>query len=108
MTSKRHAKPTPAALTARMYRKLLKMDDILQDLAPAVSFLSSTCRQTREDVLANGRRLDAMRVLADHCARLLREKETLQRQLAIEIGKSYTVTGDELAENLYKTESHKL
>ena len=26
-------------------------------------------------------RINAMRVLADHCARLLREKETLQRRL---------------------------
>jgi hypothetical protein len=36
------------------------------------------------------------RTLADHCVRLLREKETLQRQLTIAIGESYTVTSEEV------------
>jgi hypothetical protein len=91
MTSKRHAKPTAITLAERSYRRLLRMDDALQAISPAVIALEGH-----------------VRTLTDHCARLLREKETLQRKLTIEIGKSYTVTGDELGENLYKTESHKL
>jgi hypothetical protein len=67
MTNKRHAKPTTAQLVARMYRHQLKFHS---EIRSAVAMVHT--------------RIDGMSVLAAHCERLLREKETLQKQLAEE------------------------
>jgi hypothetical protein len=76
---KRHAKPTAMQLSERTYRKMLSLQREVADLRKL---------QLRS--------YEAHLPLIDHCARLLREKETLQRMLAIEIGKSYTVTGEKV------------
>jgi hypothetical protein len=62
--NKRHAKPAALTLAERSYRRLLRMDDALQAISPAVVALEGH-----------------VRTLTDHCARLLREKETLQKRL---------------------------
>jgi hypothetical protein len=74
MTSKRHAKPTAAQLSERMYRKVLEFKRTLLNQMALIRLDIVTAR--RED-------REHMKTLADHCARLLREKETLQRRLAL-------------------------
>jgi hypothetical protein len=62
--SKRHAKPTALQLAERTYRKVMALSREVADL--------------RKLQLKS---YEAHLPLIDHCARLLREKETLQRQL---------------------------
>ena len=70
--NKRHAKPTAAALAERTYRKVLKFHStLLNQMAHIRLDLAAARREDREHIVK----------LIDHCARLLREKETLQRQL---------------------------
>ncbi len=84
MKSKRHAKPTSAQLVARMYRRQIALETEIMQLSirerdrDLVSI-------NRLDSLASGQRMlsermESFRVLADHCARLLREKETLMKR----------------------------
>src|ERR1700722_14541352 len=68
----RHAKPTAAALAERTYRKVLALrTTLLNQMAHIRLDLAAERREDREH----------MKTLIDHCARLLREQETLQRQL---------------------------
>jgi hypothetical protein len=88
MTSKRHAKPTALQLVERSYRHVIGLKRVLMkdatenrqlirnDLKGIYDYIAEMDRHIgiqertlRSHVLA----------LADHCARLLREKETLQR-----------------------------
>ncbi len=75
MANKRHAKPTAMQIAERSYRKILALS----------ALISEECRDTRLRLhqleLLMGRRLNNQAVLIDHCARLLREKETLQKRL---------------------------
>jgi hypothetical protein len=72
MTSKRHAKPTAQTLAERSYRHVLALRTTLLNQMALIRLDIVTAR--RED-------REHMKTLADHCARLLREKETLQRRL---------------------------
>ena len=73
MPNKRHAKPTAAALSERTYRHVLAFKrTLLNQMAHIRLDLAAARREDREH----------MKTLIDHCARLLREKETLQRRLA--------------------------
>jgi hypothetical protein len=76
--TKRHAKPTSAQLIARMYRKVLAMDSLLTDTidanGEALDAINSKLGLLME-------RVSALNPIVDHCARLLKEKETLQRQV---------------------------
>jgi hypothetical protein len=79
--TKRHAKPTSAQLVARTYRKLLDVDTRLGMIR-----IHQLTQIERLEKLCSGQqmisqRLESLRVIADHCARLLKEKETLQRQV---------------------------
>jgi hypothetical protein len=92
MTSKRHAKPTAQQLVERSYRHVIGLKRVLMkdatenrqlirnDLKGIYDYIAEMDRHIgiqertlRSHVLA----------LADHCARLLREKETLMRRLAL-------------------------
>jgi len=66
--NKRHAKPTSAQIMHRIYR---------QQIALRAEFASL---QSGQRMLSD--RMEAFRVLADHCARLLREKDTLAKIVA--------------------------
>jgi hypothetical protein len=70
--TKRHAKPTSAQLIARMYRKVLEFK---------LSLLNQMALMRLD--IARERALDReqLKTITDHCARLLKEKETLQRQV---------------------------
>jgi len=70
--TKRHAKPTAQALAERSYRHVLAFKRTLLNQMAHIRLDIATAR--RED-------REHMKTLIDHCARLLREKETLQRQL---------------------------
>src|ERR1700677_582933 len=71
--TKRHAKPTAAALSERTYRHVLAFKrTLLNQMAHIRLDLATARREDREHIVK----------LIDHCARLLREKETLQRRLA--------------------------
>jgi len=72
MSNKRHAKTTAAALAERTYRKVLKFHSTL---------LNQMAHIRLDIAAARGEDREHMKTLIDHCARLLREKETLQRQL---------------------------
>ena len=76
--TKRHAKPTSAQLAARTYRKVAghrfsslasihANGDALQAIDAKLGLLME--------------RVSALNPIVDHCARLLKEKETLQRQV---------------------------
>jgi hypothetical protein len=88
MTSKRHAKPTAAQLSERTYRRVLAIEKRLaRDNAPitepSLASLQAIGWGARKDINDLGHAMHAefatIRTLTDHCARLLREKETLQR-----------------------------
>jgi hypothetical protein len=90
MTSKRHAKPTAAQLAERTYRRVLAIEKRLaRDNAPitepSLSSLQAIGWGARKDIndLCHAMHAEfaTIRTLTDHCARLLREKETLQRRL---------------------------
>jgi hypothetical protein len=76
--TKRHAKPTSAQLVARMYRKLVAMDSLLTDTidanGEALDAINSKLGLLME-------RVSSLNPIVDHCARLLKEKETLQKQI---------------------------
>jgi hypothetical protein len=97
MMNKRHAKPTTAQLVARMYRKQIAMEAHLAETRKYISdndyHLGVNERTIRDkfNVVLSGQAMLSERVesfrettktLADHCARLLREKETLQKENA--------------------------
>ncbi len=63
--NKRHAKPTSAQLLNRVYRQQIALRAQIESIASGQAMLSE--------------RMESFRVLADHCARLLREKETLMK-----------------------------
>ena len=70
--TKRHAKPTAAALSERTYRHVLAFKrTLLNQMAHIRLDIAAARREDRKH----------MKTLIDHCARLLREKETLQRQV---------------------------
>jgi hypothetical protein len=74
MTSKRHAKPTALQLAERTYRKVIEFKRIILNQMAII----------RLDIMeARIQDRTHMRTLTDHCARLLREKETLQKRLAM-------------------------
>jgi hypothetical protein len=66
--NKRHAKPTAQQLANRTYRKYIDMQHDIKTLMSGQRMLSE--------------RMESFRILADHCARLLKEKETLMTQRA--------------------------
>ena len=96
--TKRHAKPTSMQLAERTYRKVLFIEKVLADAAVIhadnKTEIEAIGMRMASIVSTQKRISETVRTLADHCARLLREKETLQRQLAIEVGKSYKVVED--------------
>jgi hypothetical protein len=70
--SKRHAKPTALQLAERSYRHALSFKrTLLNQMAHIRLDISQARREDREHIVK----------LIDHCARLLREKETLMRQV---------------------------
>jgi hypothetical protein len=70
--SKRHAKPTTQQLAERIYRRQLKFERmLLNQMAHIRLDIVSARREDREHT----------KTLIDHCARLLREKETLMNSL---------------------------
>jgi hypothetical protein len=90
--TKRHAKPTAMQLAERTYRKVLAIEKRLTNAEAAIDEPSLDSLQrigwgARKDV--NDLRLhidghfEALRPILDHCARLLKEKETLQREVEI-------------------------
>jgi hypothetical protein len=76
--TKRHAKPTSAQLVARIYRKLVAMDSLLTDTIDANGEALDAIN-SKLGVLME--RVSSLNPIVDHCARLLKEKETLQRQV---------------------------
>jgi hypothetical protein len=76
--TKRHAKPTSAQLVARIYRKVVAMDSLLTDTidanGEALDAINSKLGLLME-------RVSSLNPIVDHCARLLKEKETLQKQI---------------------------
>jgi hypothetical protein len=64
--NKRHAKPTSHQLLARIYRRQIAADARLDAIESMVTLDSHS-------------RTLLMKTIADHCWRLLREKETLMR-----------------------------
>lgn len=105
--NKRHAKPTTAIMINRLYRRQIKLETLVTQLSiqwrdaqqrrgptpgeEFTIFLRSITGEQREirgelGVILSGQkmlseRMESFRVLADHCARLLREKETLQKMM---------------------------
>jgi hypothetical protein len=70
--TKRHAKPTSAQLVERTYRQMLQFKlTLLNQMALMRLDIATERHRDREH----------MKTLADHCARLLKEKETLQKQI---------------------------
>jgi hypothetical protein len=70
--TKRHAKPTALQLAERSYRHALSFKrTLLNQMAHIRLDISQARREDREHIVK----------LIDHCARLLREKETLMRQV---------------------------
>jgi hypothetical protein len=78
MTTKRHAKPTSAQLIARMYRKVNAWENFIPEI---INRLGTIREFHYGDIIHITERLDSLSVVADHCARLLKEKETLVKQL---------------------------
>lgn len=64
-SDKRHAKPSSAQLIHRVYRQQIALRAQIDTIKSGQAMLSE--------------RMESFRVLADHCARLLREKETLMK-----------------------------
>jgi hypothetical protein len=76
--TKRHAKPTSAQLVARIYRKVVAMDSLLTDTIDANGEALDAIN-SKLGVLME--RVSSLNPIVDHCARLLKEKETLQKQI---------------------------
>lgn len=81
MTTRRHAKPTAVALANRTYRKVIAVEHGFADLRQRLTVLEIQGEQTRSGQRMLSERIESYRVIVEHCARLLREKETVQRQL---------------------------
>jgi hypothetical protein len=90
--TKRHAKPTAMQLAERTYRKVLAIEKRLTNADAAIDEPSLDSLQgigwgARKDVNDLRLRIDdhfeALKPILDHCARLLKEKETLQREAEI-------------------------
>jgi hypothetical protein len=83
--TKRHAKPSSAQLIARIYRKQLAMEANQSDIGDVVIEVKDGIDEMRSAVAMLSQRMESYRettkTLTDHCARLLKEKETLQRQV---------------------------
>jgi hypothetical protein len=73
--TKRHTKPTSAQLAARMYRQLLAIKKEFGDQ------VALTRLNFNSNLLEMQCRLADLKPIVDHCERLMREKETLQRQV---------------------------
>jgi hypothetical protein len=71
LVTKRHAKPTALQLINRLYRQSLANT---RDVGNQLAII-------RLDLQESRLRAKTVKTLIDHCARLLREKETLQRKL---------------------------
>jgi hypothetical protein len=82
MTSKRHAKPTTSTYLSRIYRRQIALKD-------NINMMDVRCRLEFESMGSGQAMLsermesmhDTIKILVDHCARLLREKETLMNKL---------------------------
>jgi hypothetical protein len=92
MTGKRHAKPTAIQLfekSQRQFKKeiLTQIALIRSDMANERRFYNDDIRPDLNDIhryaAETYTRCGALIKIVDHCARLLREKETLQRRLAM-------------------------
>jgi hypothetical protein len=85
--TKRHAKPTTAQLVDRIYRKQLAMYDYFAEMDRHLGINERTLRDNFDSLRSGQKmlseRLDSLNILASHCERLLREKETLQKQVEI-------------------------
>ena len=103
LTGKRHAKPSAEQLAARMYRKILAIEKLLggtdpEFAEPSLALIRNIAWGARADInelklefrsaLAmiserlesiSGDHVSTVKELAQHCTRLLREKETLLR-----------------------------
>jgi hypothetical protein len=80
--TKRHAKPTSAQLAARMYRRLIMTESRLAETKQEVRSLNANLTAWSTRIISQiGKHAESMRLVADHCARLLKEKETLQKQI---------------------------
>lgn len=96
--NKRHAKPTTAQLTGRIYRRLLEVQANQADIGEITLDVKDELRETRDEMRSALKMLsmrlesltDLVQILTnshtgtfatviDHCARLLREKETLMK-----------------------------
>jgi len=81
--NKRHAKPTTAQLVARIYRQQLAMASNQADIGDIAINVNEELAEIRAEMRSAlamlSQRVESFRVLADHCARLLREKETLMK-----------------------------
>jgi hypothetical protein len=86
MTSKRHAPPSVLALVNRVYRKVIALEKIATDAAMIhvdnkIEIEAIGMRMA--SIVSSQKRInETLRTLTDHCTRLLREKETLQKQIA--------------------------
>lgn len=85
----KRAKPTPAQLAERTYRKMLALEKVM---AFQLTELQTIKHRVGEQhaiadmvgFLQRRHELDnTLKTMATHCERLLREKETLQKQLAM-------------------------
>lgn len=97
--SKRHAKPTPAQVLSRIYRRQLVLEKKIERFTTPSQHLNDIHSRLRHldmqvgemcsglgktllgriaDLIRSVQQKDAtIKTLADHCARLMREKETL-------------------------------
>ena len=77
--NKRHAKPTAQQLANRTYRRLIALE---KSIATQLALVRLDIGSLHSGQHMLSERLESFRVLADHCARLLREKEALMKQVA--------------------------
>ncbi len=82
-SDKRHAKPTSAQLIDRIYRKQIAFEAAMFAEHDIQTAQYRHVKDMLETLMSGQRmlseRMESFRVLADHCARLLREKETLMK-----------------------------
>jgi len=91
--NKRHAKPTTMQLVARIYRKQIAMEIRLTKMYEYFGLmdyhlginertLRDNFKALRSGQAMLSQRMESFRILADHCTRLLKEKETLNNSNA--------------------------
>lgn len=78
--TKRHAKPTTAQLVARIYRKLIAIEANQADIGMIALDAKEAIGEMRIESRAT---MGTVKILTDHCARLLREKETLMKRVQL-------------------------